>query len=73
MDLAALQKLEGWLCLATLQVYVQIKKETIERQYQQAHEAMKQRHQEPADKIISMEQFLGMNVGDEATAMQSAG
>jgi len=73
MDLAVLQKLGGWLCLATLQVYVQVRKEKIEHQYQQAYERMKLRQQEPAEEIISMEQFLRMKDLDDATGMQSAG
>jgi hypothetical protein len=54
MDLAVLQKLGGWLCLGTLQVYVQVRKE-------------------PAEEIITMEQFLGMKDLDDASGMQSAG
>lgn len=73
MDLAVLQKLGGWLCLATLQVYVQVRKEKIERQYQQAYERMKLRQQAPAEEIISMEQFLGMKDRDDASVMQSEG
>lgn len=73
MDLAVLQKLGGWLCLATLQIYVQVKKEKIERQYQQAYERMKLRQQAPAEEIITMEQFLGMKDIDAATGMQSEG
>ena len=67
MDLAVLQKLGGWLCLATLQVYVQVRMEKIELQYQQAYERMKLRQQEPAEEIISMEQFLRMEERDGAT------
>ena len=71
MDLAVLQKLGGWLCLATLQVYVQVRKEKIERQYQQAYERMQLRKEEPTDEIISMEQFLGMKNINDASAVQS--
>jgi site-specific recombinase XerD len=67
MDLAVLQKLGGWLCLATLQVYVQVKPETISRQYEQAYEEMKKRSQEPAEEIISMDDFLGMDDDGDAT------
>lgn len=73
MDLAVLQKLGGWLCLATLQVYVQVKKEKIEREYQQAYERMKLRQQASSEETISMEEFLRMKRRDDATGMQSAG
>lgn len=69
MDLAVLQKLGGWLCLATLQVYVQVRKEKIERQYQEAYERMKLRQQEPAEEVITMEQFLMMEDRDGANGL----
>lgn len=67
MDLVALQKLGGWLCLATLQIYVQVRNEKIERQYQQAYERMKLQKQAPAEEIISMEEFLRMKDVSGAT------
>ncbi len=71
MDLTVLQKLGGWLCLATLQVYVQVRKEKIEQQYEQAYERMKLRQQAPTEEIISMEQFLKMEDCDDVMAGQS--
>lgn len=73
MDLPVLQKLGGWLCLATLQVYVRVKKEKIEQQYQQAYERMKLRQQAPVEEIISMDEFLRMKDGCDVTGLQSAG
>ncbi len=71
MDLAVLQKLGGWLCLATMQVYVQVRKEKIEQQYQQAYERMKSRQQAPTEEIISMEQFLKMEDSGDVITWQS--
>jgi site-specific recombinase XerD len=69
MDLGVLQDLGGWLCMATLQVYVRVKTETINRQYQQAYENLKQRQQEPVEEIMSMERFVEMEIHNETTTL----
>lgn len=62
MALNVLQKLGGWLCLATLQVYVLVNMETINREYEQAYAQLRHRRQEPAEEMISMDSFVNMEI-----------
>jgi integrase len=66
MDVMVLQKLGGWLCLATLKVYVRVKPEAIDRQYRQAYEQLKLRRREPSEEIMLMDKFVAMEIGSTA-------
>lgn len=62
MDLVVLQKLGGWLCLATLKIYVRVEPETIDRQYRQAYEQLKLRRDEPSEEVMLMDKFVAMEI-----------
>lgn len=62
MDLAVLQKLGGWACLASMESYIRILPETIRSQYEEAYERMKNSQQEPAPETLSMDQFLQLDI-----------
>ncbi len=68
MNLAVLQKLGGWRCLASMQVYVRVLPDKIRQEYQKAYEQLKKREQEPVDEVFSMEEFLAMDFNGDASA-----
>ena len=67
MDLAVLQKLGGWLCLASMEAYIRALPETIRREYQEAWARLKERQQEPVEETMSMDQFVEMEIADGLT------
>lgn len=67
MDLAVLQKLGGWLCLASMEAYIRVLPETVRREYQEAWARLKERQQEPIEETLSMDQFVEMEIANGLT------